>query len=165
MLQSGRSPFRVPYEVDFSIYLILPAELWPWRRLSHEQKWVPGIFLGVKSGRRVGLTTLPPSVSRMSENVEASNSRNPKGLHGLYRDNFSSWTVYPCKIVSVLKCSDDGTSLNFWALAFVQYSEENMFRKLVLFPSSVIEISYFCRALLEDRSRSSLEHFAICSEY
>jgi hypothetical protein len=42
-----------------------------------------------KSGRRVGLTTLPPSVSRMSENVGASTSRNPKGLHGLYRGNFT----------------------------------------------------------------------------
>jgi hypothetical protein len=51
-------------------------------------EWTPGIFLGVKSGRRVGLTTLPPSVSRMSENMGASTSRNPKGLHGLYRDNF-----------------------------------------------------------------------------
>jgi hypothetical protein len=28
-------------------------------------------------------------MSRMSENVEASASRNPKGLHGLYRDNFT----------------------------------------------------------------------------
>jgi hypothetical protein len=30
---------------------------------------------------------LPPSMSRMSENVGASTSRNPKGLHGLHRDN------------------------------------------------------------------------------
>jgi hypothetical protein len=49
----------------------------------------PGIFMGVKSGRRVGLTTLPPSMSRISENMGASTSRNPKGLHGLYRDNFT----------------------------------------------------------------------------
>jgi hypothetical protein len=42
-----------------------------------------------KSGQRVGLTTLPPSMSRMSENVGASTSRNPKGLHGLYGDNFT----------------------------------------------------------------------------
>jgi hypothetical protein len=30
-----------------------------------------------------------PSVSRMSKNVEASTSRNPKGLHGLYMDNYT----------------------------------------------------------------------------
>jgi hypothetical protein len=41
---------------------------------------------GEKSGRRVGLTTLLPSMSRMSENVGTSTSRNPKGLHGLYED-------------------------------------------------------------------------------
>jgi hypothetical protein len=44
---------------------------------------------GGKSGRRVGLTTLPTSVSRMSENVGASTSHNPTGLHGLYRDKFT----------------------------------------------------------------------------
>jgi hypothetical protein len=39
---------------------------------------------GVKSGRRVSLTTLPPSVSRLSrENVGASMSHNLMGLHGL----------------------------------------------------------------------------------
>jgi hypothetical protein len=27
-------------------------------------------------------------MSKMFENVGASTSRNPKGLHGLYRDNF-----------------------------------------------------------------------------
>jgi hypothetical protein len=32
---------------------------------------------------------MPPSVSRMSENVGASICRNPKGLHVLYRGNFT----------------------------------------------------------------------------
>jgi hypothetical protein len=39
---------------------------------------------GVKGGRRVRLTTLPPSVSRLStESVGASTSHNPMGLHDL----------------------------------------------------------------------------------
>jgi hypothetical protein len=37
----------------------------------------------------VGLTTLPPCVSRISENVGVSTCRKPKGLHGLYKDNFT----------------------------------------------------------------------------
>jgi hypothetical protein len=32
---------------------------------------------------------LPTSMSRIPENVEASTSRNPTGLHGLYRGNFT----------------------------------------------------------------------------
>jgi hypothetical protein len=43
---------------------------------------------GGKKRRRAGLTTLPHSMSRMSENVGASTSHNPKSLHGLYRDAF-----------------------------------------------------------------------------
>jgi hypothetical protein len=31
----------------------------------------------------------------MSENVGASTSRNPKGLHGLYRDNFTFYLYRP----------------------------------------------------------------------
>jgi hypothetical protein len=60
---------------------------------------------GVKSGRRVGLTTLLPSVSRMSENVGASTSRKPKGLHGLYRDNFT--LPYKCLTSSIWMRSCD----------------------------------------------------------
>jgi hypothetical protein len=45
---------------------------------------LPGGGGGVKVGRHVRLTTLPPSVSQLSrENVGASNSRNTMGLHGL----------------------------------------------------------------------------------
>jgi hypothetical protein len=39
---------------------------------------------------------MTPSVSRMSKNVGASTSRNPKGLHGLFRDNFALLTVCVC---------------------------------------------------------------------
>jgi hypothetical protein len=56
----------------------------PSSRLSLKRKWVPRIFLRVKGGRRVRLTTLLPSVSRLSrQNVGALMSHNPRGLHGL----------------------------------------------------------------------------------
>jgi hypothetical protein len=42
-----------------------------------------GMFLGVKGGRRVRLTTLPPSMSLCLKNVGTSTSHNPMGLHGL----------------------------------------------------------------------------------
>jgi hypothetical protein len=41
------------------------------------------IFLGVKGGRRVRLTTSPQSVTDCVENMEASTSHNPVGLHCL----------------------------------------------------------------------------------
>jgi hypothetical protein len=89
MLQAGSSSFRVRDEVDFSIYLILPAVLSPWGRLKPLTEMSTRKFPGGKGGQRVGLTALLPSLSRMSENVGASTSHSPKGLYGLYRDNFT----------------------------------------------------------------------------
>jgi hypothetical protein len=45
---------------------------------------------GVKGGRRVSLTTPPPSLSRLSrKNMGSSTSHNPMGLHGLLQ-----WQLY-----------------------------------------------------------------------
>jgi hypothetical protein len=87
MLQAGRLLVRIPDEVDFfnlpnpSSGTMALGSTHPLTEMS--------TFLGVKSCWHVGLTTLPPSMSRMSENVGASTSLNPKGLHGLYKDDFT----------------------------------------------------------------------------
>jgi hypothetical protein len=41
------------------------------------------IFLGVKDSERVSLTTLAPSLSRLSRYMAALTSHSPTGLHGL----------------------------------------------------------------------------------
>jgi hypothetical protein len=49
----------------------------------------------------------------MSENVGASTSRNPKDLHGLYRDNF---TFYPYYLLGALlaTCFQTGSLLSLF---------------------------------------------------
>jgi hypothetical protein len=85
MLQAGRSQVRVPDEVDFfnlpnpSSHTMALGSTQPPTKMSTKN------CLRAKSGWHVGLTTLPPSVSRMFENVGASTSRNHKGLHDLYK--------------------------------------------------------------------------------
>jgi hypothetical protein len=80
MLQARRSPVRVPDEIEFLVDLIDSVS----NRNEYQE-----CSLWVMSDRRGRLTASPPSVSRMSENVGASTSCNPKGLHGLYRDNLT----------------------------------------------------------------------------
>jgi hypothetical protein len=64
MVQARRSRFQIPMPLGFSIDLILPAAPWPWSRLNVSQKWVPGIFLELKDGLGMRLTTSPSSRSR-----------------------------------------------------------------------------------------------------
>jgi hypothetical protein len=78
MLQAGRPRFE-----SASSRIIALGSTQPLTKMSARN------LPGGKKRPALGLTTLPPSVSRMSENVGASTAHNPKGLHGLYRDNFT----------------------------------------------------------------------------
>jgi hypothetical protein len=91
MLQAGRSWVRVLDEVGLinlpnpSSRTMVLGSTQPLTEMSTRN--LPG---GKKRpAHRADNPTLPPSTSRMSGNVGASDSRNTRGLHGFYRDNFT----------------------------------------------------------------------------
>jgi hypothetical protein len=91
MLQAGRSRVIFPIiSLKFWIDINFPASLWPWVRLSHQQKWVPGIFLGVKGNRSIRLTTSPSFVSRMSKKIlELRRLITLRASTAIHKDSFA----------------------------------------------------------------------------
>jgi hypothetical protein len=93
MLQAGRSPVQVPDKVDF---FNLPNPSSRTMALESTQPLTEMSTRNLPGGKKRPARradNLPPSVSRMSENVGASTSHNPMGLHGLYRKNFTYPTL------------------------------------------------------------------------
>jgi hypothetical protein len=84
--QAGRSPVRFPIVLlEFFFDVILPSAIWPWGRLSLQQKLLPGIFPGGggKGGRCVELTTLSPSCAHYLEILEFQPSETLRACQGL----------------------------------------------------------------------------------
>jgi hypothetical protein len=70
-------------DIGLSSVAILPAALCSWGWLSLQEKWVPGMFLGVKGGRRVIWPHHRHLRADCLENMAASMTHNPIGLLGL----------------------------------------------------------------------------------
>jgi hypothetical protein len=83
MLQTGRSPVQAPDEVNF---FNLPNPFSRTMALGSTQPLTKTSTRNLTGGKK---RLARRAVCRMSDNVVLSTSRNPKGLHGLYRDNFT----------------------------------------------------------------------------
>jgi hypothetical protein len=115
--------------IFLSIYLILPAALWPWvdsasNRNEYQESWLEG----VKGSRHVRLTTSPPSVSQLSrENAGASTSHNLNGPSRPVTERFTftflSYMCYRLPLWSVL-------IHNNW---MVTYRKSEFFNSVTLF--------------------------------
>ena len=69
--------------------IFLPTAPWPWGRLSHFRKWVPGTFPAGKVGRCVRLTIWPPACAECHEIWEPKPPGTLWATPGLLQDCFT----------------------------------------------------------------------------
>jgi hypothetical protein len=80
-LQAGRLRLRLPMEsLRFFIDSVLPAALCSWVDLASTRNEYQGCILWSKSCRCAGLSTWPPSCADLLATLEATSSRNFRGL-------------------------------------------------------------------------------------
>ena len=84
---------------SFPWHKTFPFALWPFGRLSLEQKWVPGIFPGCKGGRCLRLTTLPPTCATVVKSGNLNFMEHSGPLQTCSGTALPVYTVFPAYFV------------------------------------------------------------------
>jgi hypothetical protein len=125
-LQLGRSRVRLEFFID----IILPAAQWPWDWLGLWQKWVLGIFPGVKGGQCLGLTTLPPSCADCLEIWEPHPPGTLRACPGLWWDCFT-FTLIVCF-----------SQIIFSVVDICELSDHQIYKYVMLYSNAKISLTF-----------------------
>jgi len=100
----------------FYLYKILQIALWPWGRLGLQQKWASGVFPGVKGGRCVRLTTLPPSCAVVTKSGNLNFLGPSESVHAWYGTALPLHIIY-CALVGYKVFNCHWCTVQTWRLS------------------------------------------------